>query len=138
LSRRDPDFWDARAASAAFLWAAGEDAQAEAAWATLCTSSRGFGAASSAEGARGDGELAYAGRLLEQQLRQQLGAVGALRVRDSGDDTPCRLYQDVATVRGRWPPRASAALDAFLRLSRVGSARGYDGEELVYVFGKGE
>ena len=42
----------------------------------------------------------------------------------------------VALVRNRWPPRATAALDAFLRVSRTGRAVDYDGETKVYEFGK--
>lgn len=40
----------------------------------------------------------------------------------------------VARVRNRWPPRATAALGAFLRLSERGSAEGYDGVFREYVF----
>ncbi len=43
-----------RAAQAAFLWAAGDEAQAETEWSSLCRSGRGFGAAASAEAMRGD------------------------------------------------------------------------------------
>ena len=41
LLRRDPEFWDARAAAAAFMWADGREADAEAEWARLCRSGRG-------------------------------------------------------------------------------------------------
>jgi hypothetical protein len=40
----------------------------------------------------------------------------------------------VARVRNRWPPRATAALGAFLLLSDRGSAEGYDGQRHEYVF----
>ncbi|KAI8462320.1 MAG: hypothetical protein J3K34DRAFT_527828 [Monoraphidium minutum] len=40
----------------------------------------------------------------------------------------------VARVRGRWPPRAAAALGAFLALSDRGRARGYDGADREFVF----
>ena len=36
ILRRDPEFWDMRAAQAAFLWASGDEAQAETEWAALC------------------------------------------------------------------------------------------------------
>ena len=139
ITRRDPEFFDARAATAAFLWSVGREADAEAAWQLLCTSGRGFGASRSAEEGRSDDggaadDLSYAGRLLGQQVQQQLGVIGVVPVRDNGDDTPCRLYKNVATVSARWPPRATAALDAFLRVSRKGSATGYDGEALEYDF----
>ena len=39
----------------------------------------------------------------------------------------------VARVRNRWPPRATAALDAFLNLSNKGSAMGYDMQVCVKV-----
>lgn len=139
LTRRDPEFFDARAASAAFLWSVGRDAEAEAAWQLLCTPGRGFGARRSAEEGRSeDGgaadELSYASRLLGQQVEQQLGVLGVLPVRDNGDDTPCRLYKDIGTVSPRWPPRATAALDAFLHLSRKGTATDYDGATLEFDF----
>ena len=139
LTRRDPEFFDARAASAAFLWSAGREAEAEAAWQLLCTSGRGFGARASAEeGRSADGgaadDISYAGRLLGQQVQQQLGVLGVVPVRDNGDDTPCRLYRDLGTVSPRWPPRATAALDAFLHLSRRGKATGYDGAVIEYEF----
>jgi hypothetical protein len=35
----DPAYWDARAALAAFYWAAGDGGQAEEQWALLCTPS---------------------------------------------------------------------------------------------------
>lgn len=40
----------------------------------------------------------------------------------------------IARVRNRWPPRATAALDAFLRLSKDGEAVGWDGKKQTYVF----
>ena len=139
ITRRDPEFFDARAATAAFLWSVGREADAEAAWQLLCTSGRGFGASRSAEDGRSEhggaaDDISYASRLLTQQVQQQLGVIGVVPVRDSGDDTPCRLYKNVATVSARWPPRATAALDAFLRVSRKGAAIGYDGEALEYDF----
>lgn len=37
-------------------------------------------------------------------------------------------------VKGRWPPRATAALDAFLSVSNSGVAKGYDGRVQQYDF----
>jgi hypothetical protein len=37
-------------------------------------------------------------------------------------------------VKARWPPRATAALDAFLNLSDKGSARGWDMQIHEYTF----
>ena len=157
ILRRDPEFWDMRAAQAAFLWAAGDEAQAESEWSALCRSGRGFGAAASAEAMRGeDGGVtpAYAVELLEQQIRQQAAVVAGVVAmdgarkdgRESGsrsgsrddlhaDDTPCAVYADVKIVAPRWPPRCTAALDAFLGVRRTGKAMDYDGEVKEYAFG---
>ena len=151
ILRRDPEFWDMRAAQAAFLWAAGDEAQAETEWSSLCRSGRGFGAAASAEAMRGDDggvTPAYAKELLEQQIRQQAAVVAGVVAmdgarkdgRESGsrsyaDDTPCALYADVKIVAPRWPPRCTAALDAFLGVRRTGKATDYDGEVKEYAFG---
>ena len=157
ILRRDPEFWDMRAAQAAFLWASGDEAQAETEWAALCRSGRGFGAAASAEAARGaDGSAtpAYAKELLEQQLKQQAAVVsgvvksdgtrrdgresGSLGAggRPSADNTPCAMYADTNIVAPRWPPRCTAALDAFLAVRRTGRALDYDGEVKEYGFGE--
>lgn len=40
----------------------------------------------------------------------------------------------VARVRNRWPPRCTAALDAFVSLSRTGHAADYNGELREYSF----
>lgn len=40
----------------------------------------------------------------------------------------------VQRVQSRWPPRATAALVAFLRLSDTGEARGYDGTMQSFSF----
>jgi len=60
-----------------------------------------------------------------ESLQQASGGVGAaLYGRDKA----------VARVRSRWPPRATAALAAFLKLSDRGAAEGYDGVVREYVF----
>lgn len=135
LLRRDAEFWDMRAFAAAVLWAAGREADAEAEWATLCGSGRGFGAQESAERPGEDDPtgLSYSARLFTQQAAQISGVISG-RVRDSGDATPCALYASTARVAGRWPPRATAALDAFLRVSRRGEAVGYDGAARTFDF----
>ena len=159
ILRRDPEFWDVRALATAALWASGREADAEAEWSSLCRSGRGFGAPSSAEDARGGkdggrggigGDMAYAARLLEQQVAQQAavvrGTIGADGARKdgrefgggggggAGDDTPCRMYESTAIVAPRWPPRCTAALDAFLKVARVGEALDYDGVVKRYEF----
>jgi hypothetical protein len=40
----------------------------------------------------------------------------------------------VDRVKSRWPPRPTAALDAFLSVSRSGVAKGYDGMYHQYDF----
>jgi len=57
------------------LWADGREEDAEAEWQQLCRSGRGFGASNSAEDARQGGDVAYAARLLEQQVAQQAAVV---------------------------------------------------------------
>lgn len=52
----------------------------------------------------------------------------------TGDDTPCRMYESTAIVAPRWPPRCTAALDAFLKVARVGEALDYDGVVKRYEF----
>ena len=37
-------------------------------------------------------------------------------------------------VKGRWPPRPAAALDAYLGVDRTGIAKGYDGRMEQYTF----
>lgn len=39
-----------------------------------------------------------------------------------------------ARVAGRWPPRAQAALDAFLRAEDTGSSLGYDQQPRSFSF----
>jgi len=157
ILRRDPEFWDVRAFTAAALWASGRESDAEAEWSSLCRSGRGFGAPTSAEDARGErgsvfGDVGYAARLLEQQVAQQAAVVrgdvradgarrdgrefggGARGVPGMGDDTPCRMYESTAIVAPRWPPRCTAALDAFLKVARVGEALDYDGVVRRYEF----
>ncbi|ABO94537.1 predicted protein [Ostreococcus lucimarinus CCE9901] len=52
----------------------------------------------------------------------------------AGLDTPCRLYKTTDTVANRWPPRATAALDAFLRVRGDGQALDYDGRVKTFNF----
>jgi tetratricopeptide (TPR) repeat protein len=55
----------------------------------------------------------------------------------SGGGLGAALYSRATArerVAGRWPPRASAALDAFLRLAATGTARDYDGPRQEYGF----
>jgi Tfp pilus assembly protein PilF len=159
LLRKDPEFWDMRAAQTAFLWAEGYETEAEQEWQVLCSSGRGFGGGASAESKRntdGSPSRAYAAELLSQQVKQQLavvtGVVGNDGARRDGRDvvtgvngnvngtrrventTPCALYASTSIVAPRWPPRCTAALDAFLRLKRVGKALDYDGQTREFEF----
>ena len=89
ILRKDPEFWDVRALATAVLWADGREEDAEAEWQQLCRSGRGFGASNSAEDARKGGDVAYAARLLEQQVAQQAAVVTG------------KLNTDVARKDGR-------------------------------------
>lgn len=59
------------------------------------------------------------------------------RLQAAQDGVGGMLYSRLAAVsrvKGRWPPRATAALDAFLGVSRSGIAMGYDGKMRQYEF----
>lgn len=114
-ARRDPSFWDIRAALVAFLWSDPErEMEAEEEWQSLCEEGR---RSSSNSG----GFLGFA-----------TGGGGPSV--PSGDETPCDLYKSTDRVQGRWPPRAMAALDAFLNARRSGSSRQFDGSTASYDF----
>ena len=66
---------------------------------------------------------------------RESGALGA-GGRPSADNTPCAMYADTNIVAPRWPPRCTAALDAFLAVRRTGRALDYDGEVKEYGFGE--
>ena len=134
ILRKDPEFWDMRAALTAFHWGSGDLDKAEYEWQTLCTSGRGFGQSESAESVRSFGDVAYASKLLEQQFKQQLDIAAGKTEDELGNDTPCQLYKTTDTVAGRWPPRPTAALDAYLRVKSVGQALDYDGIVKEYKF----
>lgn len=131
--RRDPEFLDARAALSAFLWATGDFDAAESEWTFLCKSGRGFGAQRSAEEKRDAGALAYGFELFTQSAAQIVAELDG-GVKEAGLDTPCRLYKTTDVVANRWPPRCTAALDAFLRVRRDGQALDYDGEVKTFDF----
>jgi hypothetical protein len=60
------------------------------------------------------------------------------QLQQAGSGIGAALYgreKAVQRVRNRWPPRATAALGAFLGLAGRGSAEGYDGVVREYVFG---
>ena len=133
LLRRDPEFLDMRAALSAFLWSEGRFDDAEAEWTFLCKSGRGFGAKRSAEEKRDAGAIAYGFELFTQSANQIVAELDG-GVKDAGLDTPCRLYKTTDTVANRWPPRATAALDAFLRVRGDGQALDYDGRVKTFNF----
>lgn len=59
------------------------------------------------------------------------------RLQQDADGLGAALYSRataVERVRHRWPPRATAALTAFLRLSDNGQAEGYDLQMHEYRF----
>jgi len=89
LVRRDPQFWDMRAATTAFLWGLGDEAGAENEW---------------------------------EKLKNLGGGLGAA------------LYDSTNRVKARWPPRCTAALEAFLALERSAKALDYDGQMKEFRF----
>lgn len=136
LLRKDPEYLDMRALLSAMYWSEGIVDLAESEWTYLCKSGRGFGAKTSAEDVRGDdpaSDLRYASTLLSQQFAQQFAELTG-GVKEAGLDTPCRLYKTTDTVANRWPPRATAALDAFLRVRNYGEALDYDGRVKRFDF----
>lgn len=126
LLRRDAEFLDARCALAAFLWATGDNAGAESEWEALQQSQVGA-------------------RLARSGLQSAAAKSGVFLLSAPTDAT--RLSQDglggeiyprakaVDRVRTRWPPRATAALSAFLNVTTSGEAMGYDGALQRYEFG---
>ena len=46
-----------------------------------------------------------------------------------------KVQEEPTIVAPRWPPRCTAALDAFLAVRRTGKAMDYDGEVKEYAFG---
>ena len=120
LVRKDPAFWDMYAALASFLWASGDEKGAEAAWNDLCVAGGGEGGPA--------GETAA-------PLGALAGAGGSGTKRPVRAGAACELYaQGTGIVSGRWPPRAIAALDAFLKVSREGAGVGYDGQTIIVDF----
>lgn len=71
-----------------------------------------------------DGQAAAAEDAWESLQQAQEGLGGALYSRASA----------LGRVRNRWPPRATAALAAFLSLSSSGEAMDYDLTSVTYTF----
>ena len=134
---RDPGFADMRALLVAALWSLKDGAGAEEAeqeWQRFCQTD-------TTPGARGmasrPGDKGYGMELTGQAFSQIAGFLGQKGGPPAGqleDRSVCGAYEDPEFVAGRWPPRATAALDAFRRLSRTGTAVGYDGERRAYEF----
>jgi len=119
LVRKDPAYWDMHAALASFLWASGDENGAEAAWNDLCVA--------------GGGEGESAAETAPLSAFSGAGSSGIKRPVRAG--AACELYaQGTGIVSGRWPPRAIAALDAFLKVSREGAGVGYDGQTTIFDF----
>ncbi len=126
---RDPAFLDARAALVAFLYSGGRVAEAEGEWTRLQDALGERAVASRWRGGVTPGLITSSGlfhTLLVLSCCCALtgGVGGELYTRENA----------VARVRNRWPPRATAALDAFLRVSTEGTAVGYDGQLHTYSF----
>ena len=124
--RRDSFFWDGRVALCVFLWAVGAEEDAEDEWLRLCENEKYI-----------EGAVDVRTKTLEaiKQKRPE----GGQRVRTFGTErrnqmSPCALYTSTAIVANRWPPRCTAGLDAFLKVSRSGRALDYDGTIKTYSF----
>ena len=104
--RRDSNWWDMRVALVSFLWGAGQEARAEEEWNRLCDSDKyvspNVKAAEMLSFGGGGGEGAPDGG----SGRRRRSAGSAL--------SPCALYTNTDIVRNRWPPRPTAAFQAFL------------------------
>jgi hypothetical protein len=44
------------------------------------------------------------------------------------------MYSSTDRVRARWPPRCTAALEAFFQLERQAEALDYDGQRRMFTF----
>ena len=107
LLRRDSNWWDMRVALCAFLWAVGEESRAEEEWDRLC-----------------DSEKYVRTTVKAMQMLSFSGADGAVKggggagprrsTRGGGAVSPCSLYTSTDIVKNRWPPRPTAAFQAFL------------------------
>ena len=95
-----------RVALVSFLWGAGQEARAEEEWNRLCDSDKyvspNVKAAEMLSFGGGGGEGAPDGG----SGRRRRSAGSAL--------SPCALYTNTDIVRNRWPPRPTAAFQAFL------------------------
>ena len=131
--RRDPAFADMRVALTSFLWASGDTAGAEEEWSALCSVS------ARAPAAGGGGAVGFIGEAFSEVAGSVAGGPGSTaRYQGSGRElvsgTLCGLYESPAAVANRWPPRCTAAFDAFLKVSRSGVAADYDGSQIEVQF----
>ena len=131
--RRDPAFADMRVALTSFLWASGDTAGAEEEWSALCSVS------ARAPAAGGGGAFGFIGEAFSEVAGSVAGGPGSTaRYQGSGRElvsgTLCGLYESPAAVANRWPPRCTAAFDAFLKVSRSGVAADYDGSQIEVHF----
>merc|ERR1719506_18523 len=132
--RRDPAFADMRVALTSFLWASGDAAGAEEEWSALCSVSARAPAAGG-----GGGAFGFIGEAFSEVAGSVAGGAGSTaRYQGSGrglvSGTLCGLYESPAAVSNRWPPRCTAAFDAFLKVSRSGVAADYDGSRIEVQF----
>ena len=132
--RRDPAFADMRVALTSFLWASGDAAGAEEEWSALCSVSARAPAAGG-----GGGAFGFIGEAFSEVAGSVAGGAGSTaRYQGSGRElvsgTLCGLYESPAAVSNRWPPRCTAAFDAFLKVSRSGVAADYDGSRIEVQF----
>ena len=108
LLRKDPNFLDMRAALTGFLWSIGEEGEAESQWSQLQAANDGLGGMSTPHDVS-SALLNGAGEIYKKEVA-------------------------IERVQGRWPPRAVAALDAFLKVSRQGESLDYDQTKKTFSF----
>lgn len=164
ILRRDAAFLDMSCALTAFLWAAGETAAAESEWNKLQQAQGAFLSTAGVQAHTDTSYtmLSFAcpltrffGSTLESDTGQivpfvllQCVLAVILECKDrqnGGHDELCVpadglggfLYSKTNAldrIKGRWPPRPTAALDAFLGMDRIGVAQNYDGKMEQYTF----
>ena len=121
-----PQFWEARAARAAALWASGAKPRAEAEWAALCAPTRPNPPATPTNGVKA---------AVNKAAQAQFDAYGVLmdkRCEDfasgtplpcddagipgsGGSSSPCAIFTEQEARARLWPPSAVSALSEFLK-----------------------
>ena len=121
-----PQFWEARAALAAALWASGAKPRAEAEWAALCRGAKPNPPAVPTNGVKAAvnkaAQMQFDGYGVLMDKRCEDFSTGTPLPCDDagipgagGSSAPCRLFTAEETKNRLWPPAATEALEGFLR-----------------------